>query len=394
MFDPSQLVMCTPGQAGMRNQNIYSTRVTTGLIASMLGNTKPLGIVAGQADPAHVRRHRGEPGRDAQVDRAAHSVAAGRRTRVLPAIRAAGRSAGDHRGKVEHLARGVRHLDRSDGVGRDHDRGRGDALRPRRSLLINPDITNPDIQNPDIQNPDIQNPDIQNAEVHAVTVSNPDIQNPDIQNPDIQNPDIQNPDIQNPDIQNPDIQNLAFANPDIINPDIQNPDIQNPDIQNPDIQNPDIQNPDIQNRSLTDVTWNVNNIGNTATAYQVKVLLDQAAQARLLAAGVQFQLVITKTTKVPVVIDQCLVAQPGQNITVASINNPAFTDPAEPGGSSRRWSTPTSRTPTSRTRRWRSRLATPRASRSGSSARPATPAVPAAARPAPLTRSLPARSRT
>ncbi len=197
-------------------------------------------------------------------------------------------------------------------------------------LLINPDMTNPDIQNPDIQNPDIQNPDIQNAEVHAITVSNPDIQNPDIQNPDIQNPDIQNPDIQNPDIQNPDIQNLAFANPDIINPDIQNPDIQNPDIQNPDIQNPDIQNPDIQNRSLTDVTWNVNNVGNTSTAYQVKVLLNQAAQARLIAAGVQFQLLITKTTKVPVVIDQCLVAQPTQNLTVASINHPAFVDPSKP----------------------------------------------------------------
>ena len=329
VFDPTQLVKCTPGQAGMRNQNVYSARVTTGLVANILGNTKPLGSVQGKL----IQRTFVATVANPDVTRKSIVL-------HIPTQPVGGRASFLQFAPLVDLPIMI---EAKSSVSRDvyvtsTDRNASVSITIEdvashttvAQLLINPDITNPDIQNPDIQNPDIQNPDIQNAEVHAITVSNPDIQNPDIQNPDIQNPDIQNPDIQNPDIQNPDIQNLAFANPDIINPDIQNPDIQNPDIQNPDIQNPDIQNPDIQNRSLTDVTWNVNNVGNTSTAYQVRVLLDQAAQARLIAAGVQFQLLITKTTKVPVVIDQCLVAQPTQNLTVASINHPAFVDPSKP----------------------------------------------------------------
>ena len=71
----------------------------------------------------------------------------------------------------------------------------------------------------------------------------------------------------------------------------------NPDMLNPDMLNPDMLNPDMLNASLTDVTWNVANVGNTATSYQVRVLLDQAAQTRLIAAGVKFQYVIAKTSK-------------------------------------------------------------------------------------------------
>ena len=266
--------MCTPGQAGMRNQNIYSTRVSTGLVATIIGNTKPLGTVDGRL-----------------IQRTfVASVSNPDSTRKSVILHIPSQPVGGHASFLQFapLTDLPVMVEAKSSIAREvfvtsTDRTASIAVTVEDStthtiaaeLVINPDPTNPDIQNPDIQNPDIQNPDIQNAEVHAVTVSNPDIQNPDIQNPDIQNPDIQNPDIQNPDIQNPDIQNQTFANPDIINPDIQNPDIQNPDIQNPDIQNPDIQNPDIQNRSLTDVTWNVNNVGNTATSYQVKVLLDQ-----------------------------------------------------------------------------------------------------------------------
>ena len=56
------------------------------------------------------------------------------------------------------------------------------------------------------------------------------------------------------------------------------------------------------------------------------MLLKQAALQRLLAAGVKFQLIVTKTSAAPV-IDKCAVIQPGQNITVANIISPTFVDP-------------------------------------------------------------------
>ena len=40
-FDPNQMVPpCEPGQVGMRNQNIYTARVTDGLFVSAPGNNK------------------------------------------------------------------------------------------------------------------------------------------------------------------------------------------------------------------------------------------------------------------------------------------------------------------------------------------------------------------
>ena len=48
IYDPTQPVeICSAGQAGMRDQNVYSARVSSGLIVSTPGNNKPLGFVTG-----------------------------------------------------------------------------------------------------------------------------------------------------------------------------------------------------------------------------------------------------------------------------------------------------------------------------------------------------------
>src|SRR4029079_19175844 len=45
-YDPSVNVpACTPDHDGMRNQNIYTARVTEGLFVSAPGNNKPLGTM-------------------------------------------------------------------------------------------------------------------------------------------------------------------------------------------------------------------------------------------------------------------------------------------------------------------------------------------------------------
>src|SRR5258705_10649576 len=60
------------------------------------------------------------------------------------------------------------------------------------------------------------------------------------------------------------------------------------------------------------------------------MLHDQATQPRLRGAGVSFQLVITKTTSAPVVLNECEPFNVKQNVTVANVVNPSFVDPADP----------------------------------------------------------------
>ena len=324
-YDPTQTVAgCTPGHEGMRNQNIYTARITGGLVAGSPGNTKPLSttlprsfVVFAQNATEQTRTYRltilNQPvgGRASFLQ---DSVFPATPTFTPPAVVTTLDVQVPRRSTI---ARSVfatsSDPDAQISVSVKEIVGVGGAESPdgaQTTVILNPDISNPDISNPDISNPDISNPDISNAEVS----------NPDISNPDISNPDISNPDISNPDISNPDISNVQVANPDISNPDISNPDISNPDISNPDISNPDISNPDISNGSLTDTSWTLTNDGNTAASYSVKLLLTGSAPN---PSQNIVQLVLHKVYQTPVGLN-CALGLHTQNVLLANITHPVF----------------------------------------------------------------------
>jgi hypothetical protein len=332
-YTPPGGATCAPGQAGMRNQNIYSARLTMGLVTGSPGNAKPLAstqprafVVFAQNTTYAVKSFRmsivnqptGGQASFAQLGATTGTpllttvdVTIAPRSMVTRTVYA---TSSDPKAQVAVDVAEITEPFVSSPI--------SGGLASR--VVLNPDISNPDISNPDISNPDISNPDISNAEVY----------NPDISNPDISNPDISNPDISNPDISNPDISNVRIANPDISNPDISNPDISNPDISNPDISNPDISNPDISNGSLTDVTWTVTNTGNTTAAFNVNLFIANQAAA---AGGIKTQLVVHKSYTTPVV-DGCTLATQTDTVLVANVLNPTFKsygdstefDPANP----------------------------------------------------------------
>ena len=318
IFDPKATVgVCVPGQAGMRNQNVYTSRITPGLFVGSPGNAKPLStnlqrsfVVFAQNTTNELGLYRfaiahQPPGGYAsflQVDGAPATPQFDVLTQMevlVPGGSSAARSvfvtSTDPHAQVR-----VDVVQIAGGGSVPPPEGRADTV------ILNPDILNPDILNPDILNPDILNPDILNAEVH----------NPDILNPDILNLTVSNPDILNPDILNPDILNVEVANPDILNPDILNPDILNPDILNPDILNPDILNPDILNGSITDYSYTVTNSGNTASQYELT--LEETDPVPDL---VKLQLVIHRTYQTPVV-DQCTLKLRTQNQVLLNLPRP------------------------------------------------------------------------
>ena len=322
---------CIAGNAGSRNQNIYTSRITGGLLVGSPGNAKPLSptvqrgfVVFAQNATLQTRTFRmtivsQPPGGRASFDQfpqppfTASSPAP--RTVIDLAVPPRSTSARtvyatstDPRAQIDVTVAEIGAVGGTVVSGGLQDR-----------VVLNPDIENPDIENPDIENAEVYNPDIEN----------PDIENPDIENPDIENPDIENPDIENPDIENPDIENITVANPDIENPDIENPDIENPDIENPDIENPDIENVAVGGDGvLTDITWNVTNTGNTTSAFNVNLFLAQSN----LPAGLKTQLILHKSYRTPVVKpNDCSLAYETRNVVVANIPRPEFVRPSDGG---------------------------------------------------------------
>jgi len=329
LFDPSQTVsVCLAGNAGSRNQNIYTARISGGLLVGSPGNAKPLSptvqrgfVVFAQNQTTVTKRFRmtvlaQPPGGRAsfeQFPRPGDALPWPAATTVIdvkvPARSTASRTVyATSTDPKAQLAISVLEVGLLSG---------GAVASPLAArTVLNPDIENPDIENPDIENPDIENPDIENAEVY----------NPDIENPDIENPDIENPDIENPDIENPDIENIVVANPDIENIGIATPDIENPDIENPDIENPDIENPDIENGTVSDVTWTVSNIGNTTSAFNVNVFLAAAG----VPLGINTQLIVYKTYKTPVLaLDGCTLKTETRNVIQFNVPRPNFITPGE-----------------------------------------------------------------
>jgi hypothetical protein len=215
LFDPTMTVpVCDANgggdgrNPGSRNQNVYSARITGGLLAGSPGNAKPLSpelqrsfVVFAQNTEAVTKSFRmtilnQPPGGRASFDQfplppytAASPAPETAIEMIVPARSTAARTvyvtSTDPNASIN--------VDVSELVDLRNLSPAEYATAPEKTdgvearVILNPDIENPDIENPDIENPDIENPDIENAEVY-----NPDIENPDIENPDIENPDIEN----------------------------------------------------------------------------------------------------------------------------------------------------------------------------------------------------------
>lgn len=308
-FNGGAVTQCVAGQTGMRNQNIYTTRVTDGVFAGSPGNAKQLAPIQrafavfvqnpnGQAKTFRLTILNQPPGGQASFDQL------GLATSIdvpVPAHSSATRSVY----VSSNVPKASVNIDVSEV---------GGSLTTL--VVINPDVSNPDVSNPDVSNPDVSNPD----------VSNPDVSNPDVSNAEVHNPDVSNPDVSNPDVSNPDVSNPDVSNPDVSNPDVSNPDVSNPDVSNPDVSNPDVSNPDVSNASVTDTTWTTTNKGNTTSGYDVKLVTNTP-----IPNGIRTQLIVQRVYQTPNTayvngVPTCNLTVQKHYQIISNIIDPVFTD--------------------------------------------------------------------
>ena len=333
------LPACVPGQEGMRNQNIYTSQITGGLVVGAPGNAKPLGTTTfngktvpfQRAFPVEAQNSTSQPltVRFTIASQPTGGTASFLQFSLLttldvtiPPYSSVSRSV--FATSTNAQATITVNVAQITAIG-------GSVVNNGLSstAVLNPDITNPNITNPNITNPNITNPNITNAEVTNPNITNPNITNPNITNPNITNPNITNtsylnPNITNPNITNLDVTNVSATNPNITNPNITNPNITNPNITNPNITNPNITNPDITNGSIQDVTYPITNTGNTTASYTVKT-----ATTATVPGGIVLQLLINKLYQTPVAAN-CQLGVQTHWITVANITNPKLFTVADP----------------------------------------------------------------
>lgn len=320
-FDSTQPSLgCIAGHTSMRNQDVYTARISQGLVGSAKANSTPVtppNQPLQRVFPVTVRNTSDEkrtynlavvklpPGAQASFLQFSSTDAAVA-TSVdieVPARSSAAKSllvsAADPGTPVQvRISQTYPKL----------------TPVPQTVLSLNVDGTNPDPSNPGTISKETYNPTVSTPEISNPEISNPEISNPEISNPEISNPEISNPEISNPEISNQRLANFRVANPEISNPEISNPEISNPEISNPEISNPEISNPEISNAALTDVTWAIANTGNSTSVYSLKML------GILPPPNVTLQMIVSKRTNTPVADNCTLKIQPHY---VSQVNKPS-----------------------------------------------------------------------
>jgi Tol biopolymer transport system component len=301
-YDPSLPVPeCEEGQAGSRNQDVFTARISDGLVTGAPASAKQLGP-SQRAFAVFVQNATGE-------QKTFHLTIAPPPSGVQASfLQFLGGPPWTPASELHVEIPGYSTIARTVFVVQE-------ATTSLARVQVNVDEVPSGLSSVIILNADPGNPVVPNG--------TPEIFNPQIANPQIANPQIANPQIANPQIANPQIANPQIANPQIANPQIANPQIANPQIANPQIANPQIANPQIANGSMTDATWTIRNDGTTAGAYYVKLL-----HSGELPEGFQFQLIIHRLYETPQAAG-CELATLRHTILAANIVDPVFTDPAD-----------------------------------------------------------------
>jgi hypothetical protein len=356
IFSPGTTTpVCAVGQEGMRNQNIYSSRITQGLAVTVPQNSKPLSTTLQRTFIAQVQNF-------TNLDRFFRLTIAnqppGGMASLLPVPNnplpnplppptvALDLTIAAHSGAVRPIfvlssnPTAIITLN----VGEINALGGVPVIGGLSSYaLLNPDPTAPALVNPDgntagsistaeIYDANISNPNL-TANISNANISNANISNPNV-NANISNANISNANISNPSI-NANISNANISNPDIASANISNANISNSTISNANISNANISNANISNAPVSDATYTITNAGNTTGSYAVKLAGNAPSNANL-------QLILSKAYQTPTNLNCQLALQTQivpvvnvnsplvQGFSTASLGDPAITDPTIP----------------------------------------------------------------
>ena len=325
---------CTTGdQTGMRNQNVYTSTLSKGLIVGSLGNTKPLNSLGFVSDnPSGIKiprafavsvKNETNASRtfvltfeksDEWVDASfaqfeplgaltlridAHSTVS-----VPVYLKLTGTAAQD--GTLYETVKV--HVEETQ------------ALDPSNPLygvvILNLDHRNPPIQDTPllfeehIDDEEVYNPfiDISKFNVETYNVSADWSVSPAFENPEDMNSDTINPNIRSDGSANPNIRSGAA---------------------NPNIRSPNIRSPNIRSMSVTDASWETENQGNTTATYFFNMNTDyEKPDPNIVPSdqAVEFQLLIYKVYYTPAA-EGCLVGTEEHQELVANIANPNIRSP-------------------------------------------------------------------
>ena len=309
---------CSTGQEGMRNQNIYSSRISEGLVVGSPQTSKPLSNALPRAFVVTLQNL-------TSTSRSLHLTVtqpSGGQASFLqtgPVQGALDVTIEAHSGASRPVFATSSKAADSFTVNVSEPGGTlsGSVVFNAEgtvSPLVQPDGSTANIGALEVYTPSFQvwNPSNPNP---FLNISNPN-QVLNISNLNISNIDPAILNISNLNISNLNISNLNISNPDPAALNISNLNISNSAAANLNISNLNISNLNISNAPLTDATYAISNSGNTSHSYRVAVFGSNPN-------NVPVQVILTKNSSTPTSVS-CTLANLPQSVVVSNVDGAAI----------------------------------------------------------------------
>ena len=175
------------------------------------------------------------------------------------------------------------------------------------------------------------------VEVYNPNVSSPNVSSPNVSSPNVSSPNVSSPNVSSPNVSSPNVSSQSFANTPVAGlavPNVSSPNVSSPNVSSPNVSSPNVSSPNVSSTSLTtsapisDANYAVTNNGNTYASYHVAVVSAQPMTSPL-------QLLINKIYATPVAVG-CSLGLQQANVLLSDVNNPPIqsaatftpTDPA------------------------------------------------------------------
>ena len=318
---------CDPGTEGDRNQNVYSSRITQGLLVSSPQNSKPLSSIIERGFVVLVQNHTTQlPGRYFRMTIANQPVGGfASFSQLVPPtpipsplptsvngmpfpLTSIDVTIGAHSGisrtvfavSSSPAATIVVNVNEITGLGGTLVSGGLSAF-----LVLNADGTVP----------------ANLVDPNGSTDPNTNITNVELYDPAITGPAITGPAITGPAITGPAITGPAITGNNVTDPAITGPAITGPAITGTSVQDPAITGPAITGSPVSDGTYTVTNDGNTGAALNVKLTGCEVSPCK----DTPLQLVMSQIYTTPGTNGNCQLNLQQQSITLSNVPTATFT---------------------------------------------------------------------
>ncbi len=339
LFDPLATVeACTESTAmyaASRNQNIYTARITEGLLVSTPQNTKPLSASFVRSFVIAATNATGAPKKVTFSFAAPNGVSAsfqalpGETLANLPTVTAdiAPHSTVSRSLFVKSSSATATLTATVTEVG---------GALASGFVLLNPPGTIPGLVAPDgsaaIGTSETYTPiqvaaNLSNANLSNANLSNANLSNANLSNANLSNANLSNANLSNANLSNAALANLSNAN--LSNANLSNANLSNANLSNANLSNANLSNANLSNASLSDLNYEFQNTGNTSTSYAIKIVGAKPAPGEVL------QLILARTYTTPTAVG-CEIKEEPHNHILASIDDVSQavvpdTDPVNPG---------------------------------------------------------------